>query len=222
MATLIKILDKTKIQDKTVFQLPSEAPSLTTGLQAFYKLDDLTDSSGNGNTLTNNGDVSFASGKIGNAAVFDGSNCLTSDSLLVGNTFSVAGWVNNKSEDQCGLIYQNTGFGISISGGVIELTNLRSFGEYTTSQISQNIWNHFAVSVNNGLAKVFVNGLLELEVTNSSNTVDLNGENGFGVGGNGPFAGGTKDIDAVGIWNRALSEAEVAALYNSGTGLELN
>ena len=28
-------------------------------------------------------------------------------------------------------------------------------------------------------------------------------------------------IDAVGIWNRALSDAEVAALYNSGTGLEI-
>lgn len=28
-------------------------------------------------------------------------------------------------------------------------------------------------------------------------------------------------IDAVGIWNRALSDAEVAALYNNGTGLEV-
>jgi hypothetical protein len=28
-------------------------------------------------------------------------------------------------------------------------------------------------------------------------------------------------IDAVGIWNRALSDAEVAELYNNGTGLEL-
>ncbi len=29
-------------------------------------------------------------------------------------------------------------------------------------------------------------------------------------------------IDAVGIWNRALSDAEVAELYNNGTGLELD
>ena len=76
MASLIKILDKTKFQDKIVFASPAGGggTSLTTGLQAFYKLDDLTDSSGNGNALTNNGDVSFSSGKIGNAAVFDNSN----------------------------------------------------------------------------------------------------------------------------------------------------
>lgn len=196
--------------------------ALTDNLQAFYKLSDLTDSSGNNRTLTTHGNVSFASGKIGNAAVFDGSNCLTGESLLVGNTFSVAGWVNNKSGDQCGIVYQNTGFGISILGGVIELTDLRSFGEYTTSQIPQNIWNHFAVSVNNGLAKIFVNGALELEVTNPSNVVDLNGQAGLGIGGNGSFVGGTKDIDAVGIWNRALSDAEFVELYNNGTGLELD
>ena len=29
-------------------------------------------------------------------------------------------------------------------------------------------------------------------------------------------------IDAVGIWNRALSDSEVAELYNNGTGLELD
>jgi hypothetical protein len=201
--------------------LELEVPNLNNGLQAFYKLSDLTDSSGNNRTLTNNGNVSFASGKLGNAAVFDGSNCLTGESLLVGNTFSVAGWVNNKSNDQCGIVYQNTGFGISILGGVIELTDLRSFGEYTTSQIPQNIWNHFAVSVNNGFAKVFVNGALELEVTNPSNVVDLNGDGGLGIGGNGSFVGGTKEMDAVGIWNRALSDAEVAELYNNGNGLEL-
>ena len=95
MATLIKILDKTKLQDKTVFAAPAnEAPSLTTGLQAFYKLDDETDSSGNGNTLTNNGNVSFASGKIGNAAVFDGGNRFLSIAApITSRPLTIAGWV---------------------------------------------------------------------------------------------------------------------------------
>ena len=195
--------------------------ALTDNLLAFYKLSDTSDSSGNSRTLTNNGGVTFASGKIGNAAVFDGNNRLSRVSILAGNTFSVAGWVNNKSDDQCGIVYQNTGFGISILDGVIELTDLRSFGEYTTSQIPQNTWTHFAASVNNGLAKIFVNGALELQVTNPSHVVDLDGQGGFGIGGNGAFNGGTKDIDAVGIWNRALNDAEIAALYNNGNGMEL-
>jgi hypothetical protein len=32
----------------------------------------------------------------------------------------------------------------------------------------------------------------------------------------------TGEMDAFGIWNRALSDAEVAELYNSGTGLEID
>jgi hypothetical protein len=33
---------------------------------------------------------------------------------------------------------------------------------------------------------------------------------------------GSSSFDANGIWNRALSDAEVAELYNNGTGLELD
>ena len=60
--------------------------ALTDNLQAFYKLSDLSDSSGNNRTLTNNGNVSFASGKLGNAAVFDGSNYLSGTGNIVLNS----------------------------------------------------------------------------------------------------------------------------------------
>jgi hypothetical protein len=45
-----------------------------------------------------------------------------------------------------------------------------------------------------------------------------NGTLYVGGEGTGEFNG---SIDAVGIWNRALSDAEVAELYNNGAGLEL-
>ena len=60
-----------------------------------------------------------------------------------------------------------------------------------------------------------------------NNSVTGNSESTFGAGnmligsiqGSYGFNG---QIDAVGIWNRALSDAEVAELYNNGTGLELD
>jgi len=63
--------------------------------------------------------------------------------------------------------------------------------------------------------KVYFNGLLNASATNGLGNPIIN------IGGTGHenFIG---SIDAVGIWNRALSSAEVAELYNNGTGLELN
>src|SRR5437870_9156416 len=44
--------------------------TLLNGLRVYYKLGDLTDSSGNSLTLTNHGGVTFTAGKVNNAANF--------------------------------------------------------------------------------------------------------------------------------------------------------
>jgi hypothetical protein len=56
------------------------------GVLAFWKLDDLTDSSGNEYTLSNNNDVTFDTGKIGNAAVFSSEKFLAVNMQF--NTYS--------------------------------------------------------------------------------------------------------------------------------------
>src|SRR5436190_21285349 len=48
--------------------------SLFDGVVAAWKLSDLTDATGRGNTLTNNNSATFNTGKIGNAAYFTGSS----------------------------------------------------------------------------------------------------------------------------------------------------
>ena len=63
--------------------------------------------------------------------------------------------------------------------------------------------------------KVYFNGSLNASATNGLGNPTIN----IGGTGNENFIG---SVDAVGIWNRALSDAEVAELYNSGTGLELD
>jgi hypothetical protein len=79
---------------------PSSPSSLLNGLIAFYKLGDTSDSSGNGNTLTNEDGVAFVNGKIGSAAEFNGSNWLyTNTTQNFGNQFTVSCWLNVSDSD---------------------------------------------------------------------------------------------------------------------------
>jgi hypothetical protein len=239
MATLIKILDNAKFLSKTVFNesTPSEGSSLTNGLQAFYKLDDTSDSSGNNRTLANNGNVTFASGKLGNAAVFDGSNYLVTDqsSELSLNEISFSAWVYPVSNsDNLVILCQNfddsSPWFLHPYEGELRVTG-GGGGTYVfgfddpnnTSIVPLNQWSHVATTYVTATKtwKCFVNGVNAAVITDES-WPSINPFTGVSIGwhpGNIKFNG---SIDALGIWNRALSDAEVAALYNSGTGLELN
>ena len=194
------------------------------GLQAFYKLSDLTDSSGNGKTLTTNGNVTFASGKIGNAAVFDGSNCLYVSPFNIGTSFTMGCWVNfTQLSDYDVFLAQYVGAGFySMSDGSIQFGDISTWNATSTSGVvTTNTWHHIILVSNAGSGTLYVDGVAV--ASNSSNVLDLNdtGDHPFGLNGEVGGTGLAKQIDAVGIWNRALNEAEVAALYNSGAGLEL-
>jgi len=203
--------------------------SLLTGLQAFYKLSDLTDSSGNNLTLTNNGNVTFASGKIGNAAVFDGSNYLERAPFNLGQNFSVSFWANPTDIlDYSYWVLQYQGFCIyTRSNGSLEIGDGAYWNFVTAPGIAvSGVWKHYCLSVSNGVGSLYVNNVLEANSAGSP-PLDLTdaGDRPFGISGDSQSGGtqvGVKQIDAVGIWNRALNEAEVSALYNSGNGLELN
>lgn len=213
--------------------------ALTDNLFAFYKLSDLTDSSGNNRTLTNNGNVSFASGKIGNAAVFDGSgNTLSFPNFAFGTSnFSFAAWFNPATEGQFGTILQNKNiawgdgfYGLGSgdqSDGCMRLyvVNANSGGAAIIANdvISYNNWNHVIISRTETEIAMWINGVKQQQTI-----ADFNGNFDEGIvsehfiGNNYYNEIFNGSIDAVGIWNRALSEQEVAALYNSGNGLELD
>jgi hypothetical protein len=200
--------------------------ALTDNLQAFYKLSDTSDSSGNNRTLTNNGNVSFASGKLGNAAVFDGSNYLT-NSVNISNYsgLTIAMWIK---ETESGKIF----FGIpSQNGGNIYISNhmgsiscaFQDNGDVTDSfNLADGEWHHVVSSLDsNNSIRLYADGNLLQLVENTNAVLSDSGSVGYIGAWEGLYGASTGSIDAVGIWNRALSDSEVAALYNSGTGLEL-
>lgn len=215
--------------------------ALTDNLLAFYKLNDLTDSSGNNRTLTNNGNVSFASGKIGNAAVFDGNSQLTIPSTFWGGLegVTVSTWVKidpNIDPSKSGMLFSiwNNGNGggpllVDYSAGNDKLyfvfpTTDGGWIDFTGVELHDGTWKHVVFVYNGSTARFFVDNQQVFSREQTGLTIaDQNGVP-FVIGGldddlSRSFLG---EIDAVGIWNRALTEPEIATLYNSGTGLELD
>jgi len=211
--------------------------SLLTGLQAFYKLSDLTDSSGNNLTLTNNGDVTFASGKIGDAAVFDaegagGKYLVTPVSGGPGSGLTVSMWARLNDASVPGSLIQAVtgdfnGWFIALDGGTSQLAYLAGSGSWDVAELfgsplSDNVWYHIVKRADATGVKIYIDGAEAGSWANNTWTsapIEL---------GHFAYHNGSRDeswngsIDAVGIWNRALNEGEVSALYNSGNGLELN
>ena len=200
-------------------------PGLLNSLQAFYKLDNTTDASGNGNTLTNNNNVTFTSGKIGNAANLQGNQTLSTQILSItnGSSGSYSCWVNRNGISEFPLCLINA-FGTSVyadsytgqhADGRLN-SYIPSLGEYSVN-LNSTDWVHFVLSYDSTTqqVKLYANGQQYHTGTTSSAFGNSNFVIGAGDGQNGKGL-----VDAVGIWNRALTESEVTELYNSGSGLE--
>jgi len=210
--------------------------ALTDNLLAFYKLNDLTDSSGNGNTLTNNGNVTFSSGKIGNAAEFtaDNDKYLTIENNLGQITetgFSVSMWfkkytdtnsylIDSEASSQYGwFLGANAGGSIWFLGGEGSWSIVKQINPDTSWVVDQ--WHHVVITSNSsGDLSYYIDG--QVQSTSDSGVSWTPAGLRFGSNSFDSAANLDGQIDAVGIWNRALTEPEIAALYNSGTGLELD
>lgn len=204
---------------------------ISSGLRAFYRLSDLTDASGNGNTLTNTGGVTFGSGKIGNAAEFNGNSAkyLSTTNSLGQNTatgFAMSCWfrkTNSSNEVIASSEVANFAGWFLAANNDNNIYFLAGTGSgwqtfNTVGTYSVDVWTHVVVTAaSDGSVSYYVNG--SLTSTNPSVTwtaaplfIGLN------IIDNTSFSG---QIDAVGIWNRPLTLGEISNLYNSGAGVEL-
>ena len=201
--------------------------ALTDNLQAFYKLSDLSDSSGNNRTLTTHGNVSFASGKIGNAVTVDSTGCMSGDPFNAPNDFSISFWGSAAYDEDNGALFvcQYPGLYIATrNDGSVSFGDMSSWESNSSAGVvTGNTWYHYCLVRNGGTANLYINNVLS--TSSSENLPDLTNDGrvfGFFNDSENNHAWGSGSIDAVGIWNRALSDAEVAELYNNGTGIELD
>jgi hypothetical protein len=192
----------------------------SSGLLAFWKLADTSDSSGNGKTLTNNGSVAFVAGKIGNAAEFSGSNFLSrSMNVDFSDGVTVSFWFKPADVEAYGVMfYGGAGgtFAINYTGSSsIDINNAAA--AFLNVAAGPDEWHHVVATIGPTDTRVWLDGLLADESENQGNIAGAAIALGATIENAQHYTG---LLDAVGIWDRVLSDAEIAALWNSGSGLE--
>lgn len=204
------------------------------GLVGYWKFDEgsgatVADSSGNGNTGTLVNSPSWTTGKVGGALQFNGStnyvNAGNASNLdVAGGDFTAGVWINTQTTAKKFFLQKadlNDGWnlGINMNADIfLELRDSSSASGTTASfptAIATNTWYYVAVVKSGTNITVYKNGIslgTQAAYQNLSNAA-VN----FQIGRldwwtPGYFIG---SIDDVRLYNRALSAAEIMALYNA-------
>jgi hypothetical protein len=203
------------------------------------------DKSGKGNNLTSNNSVLSATGKIGNARDFVAANseflsiASNADMQFGDKDWSLALWFNADdwgayqiaSKDQSGgrelevVLTTNGGFNRILFSAKHSNGSVDQVIPATSDSLAIGVWHFFALRHINstGIITARVNTFTRNysrpagQTWNSTNTAFTLGSRAF-VGFPGYFNG---LIDECARWNRALSDAELDTLYNSGDGINL-
>jgi hypothetical protein len=188
----------------------------------------LVDSSVNPINCTMGGSPIVADGLIGWAINYDGStdyyDCGDWDSYTTEITFM--GWANSnnpfganqhmfmKWNDCGGAQVLDMGF-IGLSGSFT--SEVAGSGSISTNgTYLPNTWNHFAITVDGSLFKLYANGVLQDHRTSAG--ISTNNCNLFvgrsGAGGGQEYWDG--ELDELRVYNRSLSADEIMAMYDVG------
>ena len=210
-------------------QVPSYVP--TSGLQGWWPFNgNAIDESVNTNDGTVNG-ATLTTDRFGNsnsAYSFDGiSNYISTADIDLYDTTTISAWVYpigtigaliDKDMDAninsgYSLLYNNSTYGLYAHVGWSGIANNNIYP--SSNNISLNQWHHCVLTLNNGTAKFYVDGILVYTQTGLNSTTQNNDILLFGksVWGGNLFSG---KLDDIGIWNRALTPCEINALYQSG------
>lgn len=216
--------------------------ALTDGLIAYYKLDSagITADAHGANTLTNNNSTPTTTGKINQAGDFlaasSRSLSVTLAAMDSAAAFSLTFWFQRANASHTitvgtrGSTTNRTNVMIWTDGNVY--FQIGTGGNYYGSVahgISTGAWGFMAMTFDGSQGttanrtKGYVNGTQQtLSFPNGSpgTTLASNANQGpFYIGLETSTRYSTGQIDEVGVWNRAITGAEVTALYNGGAGL---
>jgi hypothetical protein len=201
----------------------------TNGLVGYWPFTgNANDVSGNGNNGTVNG-ATLTSDRFGNlnsAFSFDGINdIITAPAINLpsgNNPRSINLWFKVNNIPAPGTAFLLLNYGVLSSNqacGLAVMNNGVNFVSWLTqndliglSIISVNQWYNLTATYDGSTSKLFLNGNLINSASQVKNTILASLSIGFN--GVDQFTNGI--IDEIGIWNRALNQTEVQALFNGG------
>jgi hypothetical protein len=218
---------------------------LASGLAGWWSFDAPTigttvqDLSGQGNNGSVGGGVSTTSmktaGKLGQALQFNGTGFVTvpySASLAPTGAISFGGWFRTTDKTAVQHILSKTqsgGYSLTfntdgITGyllGYVRVGGAYLNPKYATTNLSNNTWYHAFVTYDGTTARLYVNGTLADSAV-SSGAIQYGSTNNFCIG----YEPGTTTcnagegflgtLDDIRVYNRGLTSAEVAQLYQQG------
>ncbi|MEN9999212.1 MAG: hypothetical protein RI922_2202 [Bacteroidota bacterium] len=219
-------------------QVPNYVP--TNGLVGWWPFNgNANDESGNGNNGTVNG-ATLTTDRFGvanKAYSFDGASSIKNPPLQLGSEFSIS--LNFSLEiinQPYSALIGNWQGASNLNGFEISKRNNNSIG-FTYSDNGSNAttlesstifnpsitWYQMTIVNDNQQLKLYLNGLLESQLANSA-MVFFNGDSLiFGATRNAIIGDPISyfwngKLDDIGIWNRALTQCEIADLYNAQLG----
>ncbi len=145
---------------------------------------------------------------------------------LAGLPFTISAWVNTASTENDGLVYVGNGtqgaqyYVLRLTGNVarVNARNTTEVAGIGTTPINDSQWHHLvAIYAGDSERRLFVDGALQVTETTFVNPVTLNR---FGIGAltrSNPADFYTGFMDDVSLWNRVLTEIDIAALRGLGT-----
>ena len=203
------------------------------------------DNVGTNNGVVQN--IAYAGGEVGSAFYLNGSNAFVdvpaSASLNVGagSGFTFEAWINPANLDTHAVAEWNDGVGdigthlfISESqfptlgvppgclyANVIDIGGVDHVFSTDGGVVASNIYQHLALTYDkaSGLAVLYLNGNQVQTANLGSFTPQTSYDLYLGVRASGSFAGAyfSGTIDEPSLYNRALSQTEIQAIYNAGS-----
>lgn len=202
------------------------------GLVGWWRGESNTVDSVAGNNGTTNA-VGFATGEVGTAFSFNGVNqyveITNSPALDLTNDFTLEAWVNLRGYSandslvimgkDCPFCFVQYALGMDNVNGQWVFDSLLGHGNsYTVltgaTTVQADSWYHVAMTFDGSTLKLYVNGALDGSVAGTPPSPTTQP---FVIGGltSGPFNFNGL-VDEVSVYNRALTDAEVAQIYGAG------
>jgi hypothetical protein len=194
---------------------------------ATYQLNNATTSIPSNTYPGTANNITYAAGKFGNAAVFNGSSSyiqstLNYSTLPTNNAWSVSCWLKiaNTSQTSTAISLMNSssgfdGWALFIEAGKIMLANNGSTPGASTGSFpvySANTWVHVVLNYNgSGVINIYYNGN-QAATVNGTISTSTNGNFRIGYAGVWSYFNGS--VDQVRIFSSALAPGDVEDLYN--------
>ena len=226
--------------------IPTSPPFPSSGLVAYYKMDEssgatVADSTTNNNTGISNSSANIGTGRIGKSRTFNGTSeyidipVPSTSSLNLTSTVTLSAWVNPTnvnntrqeifSRGYCDCQAGGSGYGMNLglnSNAKFNIGGMAGGNLDGTTDAVNGRWYH-VVSITNGAnSELWINGVKEIttniSVAGGSTSIAAKIGAVFGSVGPNPINLFKGSIDEVGVWNRSLTSSEIATLYNYGFG----